>query len=537
MRHLRSPVFKGDFIKQWCRLLLLLALSPAALYATTSKIIVDGFVTHSGSATSFEIAAWRFAINSRTACRSAMYIADLHKPWSDRISYAQPFEPSTAEARQSKIACDNLQLRIGSRVRVIGEPYTSGRILAKEIINFIGVSHKDLASIAIMEEKPECRFSAKGQHCTLWIDGYPIIATEETAVYALPASTSIGYRNAVNLENTSLSIAFRSRQKVKMQSTQALPRQNDYVAYHAYRDRNNRINASSIQYWPNCYNIEAQAFLRKFTPKESPFDGTLPSNLNFGVTWLDGIRFTNSTVNIILDDSIQRYVSRLGSLLSPKLENDCRGTCTGNLKIRVVVTRFMKCCDSRIYVINDAIKQSDRDSVIAFPNGLIMVPDVILTRLRTEADLVFLLSSAIASVIQKQTLIAWPFINKAARLDGNYSVTRTVSFLHEEQLLRVGIRQMYLAGYDIREAPYAWAVAQGRPVNNPVIDSKDPDKEIPWYAAYAFNYISQYYKDVDYSKLKRGEKEYQQFLQELRKADPEAFAPQKAVSGQTAKVH
>ena len=81
-----------------------------------------------------------------------------------------------------------------------------------------------------------------------------------------------------------------------------------------------------------------------------------------------------------------------------------------------------------------------------------------------------------------------------------------------------------MAGYDIREAPFAWAVAQGMSVNNPVINSKDPDKEIPWYAAYAFNYISQYYKDVDYSKLKRGRKEYQQFLEELRKADPEAFA-------------
>ena len=96
---------------------------------------------------------------------------------------------------------------------------------------------------------------------------------------------------------------------------------------------------------------------------------------------------------------------------------------------------------------------------------------------------------------------------------------------------------MYLAGYDIREAPFAWAVAQGKPVSNPIMNSKDPDKEILWYAAYAFNYISQYYKDVDYSKLKRGRKEYQQFLQELRKADPEAFVPQKADSRKAEKVH
>ena len=65
-----------------------------------------------------------------------------------------------------------------------------------------------------------------------------------------------------------------------------------------------------------------------------------------------------------------------------------------------------------------------------------------------------------------------------------------------------------------------------------------PDyRHMPWYAAYAFNYISQYYKDVDYSKLKRGRKEYQQFLQELRKADPEAFAGQASGPKQAARAH
>ena len=82
---------------------------------------------------------------------------------------------------------------------------------------------------------------------------------------------------------------------------------------------------------------------------------------------------------------------------------------------------------------------------------------------------------------------------------------------------------MYLAGYDIREAPYAWTVAQGKPVANPVINAKHPDEQIPWYAAYAFDYISKYYRDVDYSKLKRGEREYQQFKEELRRVDPAAF--------------
>ena len=80
---------------------------------------------------------------------------------------------------------------------------------------------------------------------------------------------------------------------------------------------------------------------------------------------------------------------------------------------------------------------------------------------------------------------------------------------------------MYLAGYDIRYAPFAWSVEQGKRIKSP---ADEPNKHMPWYATYAFNAIDQLYPNVDYSKLKRGEREYQQFLQELRKADPGAFA-------------
>jgi hypothetical protein len=138
-----------------------------------------------------------------------------------------------------------------------------------------------------------------------------------------------------------------------------------------------------------------------------------------------------------------------------------------------------------------------------------------------------LLSYAITSVLQKQAFHVWPITNRGIwGSDSDFYLSYALRN-RDEQLLRLGIRQMYLAGYDIREAPFAWAVAQGKPVNNPVINSKHPDKEIPWYAAYAFNYISQYYADVDYSKLKRGRAEYQQFLRELRKADPAAFEEKK----------
>ena len=163
------------------------------------------------------------------------------------------------------------------------------------------------------------------------------------------------------------------------------------------------------------------------------------------------------------------------------------------------------------------------EAVVSLPNGLIVVPSRTLANAKCNAQLASLLSYAVTAILQQNDFQARPGIGRSA--DG-----AVVAMAQYQSTMRIGIRQMYLAGYDIREAPFAWAVAQGKPVNNPVINSKNPDKEIPWYAAYAFNYISQYYKDVDYSKLKRGEAEYQEFLKELYKADPSLLHPKDAPS-------
>lgn len=59
----------------------------------------------------------------------------------------------------------------------------------------------------------------------------------------------------------------------------------------------------------------------------------------------------------------------------------------------------------------------------------------------------------------------------------------------------------------------------------PGTDTEGTNPDIfPWYVVYGFAHINRYYPDVDYSKLKRGEKEYAQFLEDLRRSEPEAFA-------------
>lgn len=166
--------------------------------------------------------------------------------------------------------------------------------------------------------------------------------------------------------------------------------------------------------------------------------------------------------------------------------------------------------------------------IVYAPDGTVLIPDTALAHLKNEAEFAALLSYSLAATDQQlveRLFRAQHFMGGRWSSSGHrngYWIWQFIWSLNE-QVLRLGIRQMYLAGYDIRCAPFAWAVEQGKNIKGSLIV---PDyRHMPPFPAYAFRYISQLYPNVDYSKLKRGRAEYQQFLQELYKADPSLPAP------------
>ena len=306
--------------------------------------------------------------------------------------------------------------------------------------------------------------------------------------------------------------------------------------YHATLLTSGGIKARKVLLWLNRNDGHEQDFLKLFACNIQLPDFTkhIDGNIKFN---------DEAAIKVIANRFIQDFIGQLAERLAPSSENGVSTQDQLQPRFRVYVVRPFFPQNPDLFVdINgdkpkfglfsgehlryDAPKPGTmvRD-IIAMPNGVILIPDVALANLKNQAQLTALLAYAITSIRQKEAYRAWPIITsprarRAIAFNSDPVFVRAFGEWQTQQVLRIGIRQMYLAGYDIREAPFAWAVAQGKPVNNPVIDSKHPGKEIPWYAAYAFNYISQYYKDVDYSKLKRGEAEYQNFLKELYKADP-----------------
>jgi hypothetical protein len=226
---------------------------------------------------------------------------------------------------------------------------------------------------------------------------------------------------------------------------------------------------------------------------------------------------------------VQEFVSDLGESVMPEYQRQLKEQDDTKIHFHFYVVQGER------PVPDDAMSEVDgplfpsrnglNRGAVALPNGVIVLPDYMLARIGNAAQLASILSYAVTRVLQEQDFVSHnssPGSTWSIVVGPDYSWA-LFPLQRSEQALRIGIRQMYLAGYDIREVPFAWAAAAGKPVANPLADPAQFATAVPWYAAYVFDYISLYYSDVDYGKLKKGETEYAEFLSELRKAAPEAF--------------
>ena len=503
-----------------CFLLLTLLLATVPSLAATA----DGFVTKIYSATAFEMGIWHVVLSATSRCEAVNLPAfkRAYSPWLGKLYY--PFPSYSESMGDSSLPCRSVHLGVGSHVHLVGTVQADRQFVTTKIVLVLQVSRQVLTSGAVLEETPKVWPSTQGRNDgILWLDGYPLGLTPQTKFLAAPATTALRFRIPLGTGILYVTHSHLHNLSTVPRFSADLLRDNVCSTYHAVRLADGAINASQFRLWPNQVDSKEEKYLNKYAAVIKPpnYARRIPGGITFKpMNW----RKTN-TVEILPDLPLQEWVSTLGTSMVPKYQRNLPDADVTKVNFRFyVVYNFGSTLNAYLGLIN--IGEPDyMSAVVAMPNGIILVPDTTLASLDNKAQMASLLSYAVTSVLQKQSYIAWPYV-VAARAGGGQKVY-IHSFLlwQSEQKLRIGIRQMYLAGYDIREAPFAWAVAQDKPANNPVIDSKHPDKEIPWYAAYAFNYISQYYKDVDYSKLKRGRAEYQQFLQELYKADPSLPQP------------
>ena len=528
----------------WLRLPCLLTLASFAAQAGAATL--DGFITKIASPTDFYISSQHVLINEKTQCFTETFNSNIklvektHIGVVARHSFGSQSSPDPKSRRP--LSCESLPLAIGSHLQIRGDVMPGKDYFSSTQVTVYEVGIRQTfstwprqsgwESAALLEEPPQLSHTAKGWTGTMWLDGYPMQITPATTLLTAPSNTQISYRQfgpfLVNFSTPRLGAVLPRSPSPPFSATLFEP--NTWAAYQsgvgqehdaAYQldllnplafihsgekapHISGQIMLDQLRLWPNQVDKAEKKYWAHFTPAIHVPDYQKHAS--------GSVKFPHARADKILpDQAIQNYVSRLGTTLIPQYQRTLPET--DETKIHF-----------RFYVFQPVGKTFSHDFAVASPDGLILIPEDTLARMKNEAQLASLLSYAITSVLQKHT-----YIEQYARPDFSFNpdVVDTARFVFtlsmSEQALRIGIREMYLAGYDIREAPLAWAAAAGKPVVNPVMDPKYPNEDVPWETAYAFDYISRYYSDVDYGKLKTGEAEYQQFLGELRKADPEAF--------------
>jgi hypothetical protein len=495
---------------------------------------IDGFVTRIDSPTEFNVGTFHVVLNEKTNCRIRKTAFAAPPP------HGESRDPSTTRLGPvlwgdvHAISCNMKSAAIYSRVHVEGKirPSDGSLVAGKIIVYDIDPNHRRLEDGVVLEEAPDLSGSKQQGGEKIWMDGYPVTITPQTILTREPDDTKFRFR--FHFTRIMAHAELRSEHFPPL-SPATMPRENTCVLFHANRTPSGAIIATKLQFWPNWVDTDEKRYNGNFIMAVRQPDY---SKMTPGIIQFKGAK----PIVMLPSKTIQEFVSNLGLTLVPAYQKQLPESDETKVHFHFYAVHAFPARLGAYFVEANGVmpeyqvlhwgwhsnasysKPSMHDyvhTIVAAPDGTILIPDVMLAGLQNEAQLATLISSAITSVLQKQGYRAWP-----RHLYPVMDVELwNLGSWQSEQALRIGIRQMYLAGYDIREAPFAWAVAQGKPVNNPVINSKHPDKEIPWYAAYAFNYISQYYKDVDYSKLKRGRKEYQKFLKELYKADPSLPAP------------
>ena len=532
---------------------LFLILTDSSAFSATKT--AGGFVTRIISTSDFYLGPFHVLIDAKAQCTRGDIESDIQL---QNLPYAAVFSRRFFAAHyrfhrnnSGVLSCGTEHLIIGQYVKVSGKCANSADLmLADHLTIYDSTMRQTIASLpgsdkwdggALVEEEPVLHDTEEGYIGTVWLDGYPMTVSRDTTLSAATTGSLLSFRGfgfpgglmyptwgVVPAPSRALSVSL------------SLFKPNTWAIYKTIKPQDYRwvgerggsalenLNLVRLQLWRNSVSNTESEYRAKLTPYFRPPDYIRhrPGMIGFMHS------STAAGIRVLAYARVQDYVSTLGESVVPTYQRELTDQDRTKIHFRFFVVQREHPIQtdemSDIHGFSVVATKQGSGAIVALPDGVVLVPDYVLARIGNEAELVSILSSAVTVVLQKQRFISKN--SRPAAWQPEYGSNPTqflLSLLEDEQSLRLGIRQMYLAGYDIREAPYAWAVAQGKPVNNPVIDSKDPDKEIPWYAAYAFDYISKYYRDVDYSKLKRGEQEYQQFLQELRKADPEAFAPQK----------
>lgn len=521
--------------------LLIPGLQGAAVGQGAALSGVDGFVTQVDSGAGFEVGSLRVVVGPQAGCGvRKVFSLNMYSPspglWGTPDGYVERAHKGKGRKARA-VACGELHLRVGSEVHLVGSEQGAGRFLADKVVR-VDVSYAVpdmgmLSGLALLESAGEIERTAKGWSGTVWLDGYPMRVTTETKLVAMPGTTSLlgRVREDGTVRRTFPAVVGDARENAD--AAVKLLRANNWVKYEAAQGEDGVITATELRVWPNerhaetervccrlarhfTLDVSFETYLREFAAEVHEPD--------YGKGVAGTIKFQRGReIQIVADKGVQDYVSRVGREMVPSYQRSLAESDATKIRFRFYVVKpFKAFVGSGFRDINGMLpvpvgdygtKYSDPppfkviDDITAVPDGMILIPESLLVQVRNEAELAALLSYAVTSVVQEEAYRIW--------LSGSSDAPHAFVLRLNQQVLRLGLRPMLRAGYDVRVAPYAWQAVwrkSGRAATNP----ENQRVRTPWYAQYSMGVLRDFYADVEYGKLRLGEKEYAGMLGELK---------------------
>ena len=440
---------------------LLLLTLPLTVNAAKLPKSFNGFVT--------EVSSGQFYIGSREV------------NWSSHATRIYQVVQG-AEMDASSTAA----IRVGAYLHLEGK---SDKKSGKFVASSIGLLQPELKEIKVqaaglIEEEPKLVSSGSGVTGVIWADGYPLRVTGSTKLLSADGKP------------------FPARQI----------QPNVWATFDAIRKPDGTVEALSIAFEPNTVTANEVKFRDKSEPKITLPDYAkgIPGEIKFKGSW---------ALKILPNKSVQNYVATVGEKLIPEYQKNLPDGDLGAIKFRFYVVGH-----------HTRWKESLHDAV-AMPGGSIIIPDNVLATLNNEAQLAALLSNCIAVTLEKQLYAhrTQSEVKKYAGTAADMAVLGVPAGIalsiwsgkalepdRNKQTVRIGMRYMLHAGYDIREAPFAWDAAANHDAQNP----RSGDYILSSFEQSVLGDLYFYYTSIDYSRLKANRSAYRQMLATLQKDDP-----------------
>lgn len=443
-------------------LLLVLAV-PTAACASKLPTVLDGYVTHITSPSQFEMGVIQVNTNAKT----------------DRIAGQGTTGPNAFHVA--------LVPHVGSWLQIQGKLNPHTDVFLAHSITFLpqpgwkAKPGQTLNDVALIEETPELRRDAAGVTGALWVDGYPLHVTPSTKLLSEDGKPIAADQIRTNM----------------------------WADFQAQWQPDHSLQALSIRFWPNTIDPGKTKFSDMYKLKIQPPDYAhdKPGTIQGHIPW---------KLKILPDKAAQDYVTQVGESLIPAYQKELPSSDPSKIHFRFYVVE-------KTSVLGVHLADCE-----AFPpSGIIVVPDSVLSVLDNDAQLAALLSNCIAITLNDQVLAQlgrlkkMGYIGIASEFGGLFGLpvlipdaiaAHRLGLRMNERASRVGLRYMLHAGYDIREAPFAWTVAKNQKAANPQTAYRAQSALTQSLMAVLYSD----YASTDYASLKTNRAAYQQMLTQLR---------------------